>query len=66
MSEYKQPDITLLGDEHVARYRETDGEVGFEWNGAPYRSLTAVAKAVTGTHWNGKLFFGISQRRKRG
>ena len=32
---------------------------GFEYQGTVYRSLTAVAKAVTGQHWNGMLFFGL-------
>ncbi|KAA5541965.1 DUF2924 domain-containing protein [Roseiconus nitratireducens] len=32
---------------------------GFEWEGERYRSLTAVAKAVTGKHWNGFHFFGL-------
>lgn len=32
---------------------------GFEWSGEVYRSLTAVARAVTGSHWNGHLFFGL-------
>jgi hypothetical protein len=32
---------------------------GFEWDGTVYRSLSAVAKAVTGSHWNGHLFFGL-------
>lgn len=36
----------------------------FEYGGAIYGSLSAVAKAVTGSHWNGNLFFGISGRRK--
>ncbi len=36
-------------------------EQGFEHNGTVYRSLTAVAKAVTGCHWNGYLFFGIAK-----
>src|SRR5262245_7401631 len=31
---------------------------GFEFEGEVYRSLSAIAKAVTGTHWNGWLFFG--------
>jgi hypothetical protein len=31
----------------------------FEYNGDVYRSLTAVATAITGTHWNGKKFFGV-------
>jgi len=33
---------------------------GFDYEGHVYRSLTAVAEAVTGTHWNGLAFFGLS------
>ena len=40
-------------------------EGGFEYDGVVYKSLSAVAKAVTGSHWNGRLFFGLTQRRKR-
>lgn len=32
---------------------------GFDYEGTIYRSLSAVAQAVTGAHWNGYLFFGI-------
>ena len=32
---------------------------GFDYQGTVYRSLTAVAKAVTGQHWNGTLFFRL-------
>ncbi len=32
-------------------------EKGFEYEGQQYRTLSAVAKAVTGDHWNGYLFF---------
>ena len=31
---YMPPDTSLVGDEHVRRYEESDGEVGHEWNGA--------------------------------
>ena len=31
----------------------------FEYEGGKYRSLSAVAKAVTGSHWNGYLFFNV-------
>lgn len=31
----------------------------FEYNDKVYRSLSAVANAITGRHWNGKLFFGV-------
>ena len=34
-------------------------EKGFEYNNKQYKSLTAVAKEVTGAHWNGYLFFGL-------
>jgi Protein of unknown function (DUF2924) len=32
---------------------------GFAWNGATYRSLSQIAKAMTGTSWNGHRFFGL-------
>ena len=38
-------DLSLFGDEHVRRYRETDGEVGFLWNGAPCLVLTTTRKS---------------------
>ena len=34
---------------------------GFEYQGATYRSLSAIAKAITGTQWNGKTFFGLNK-----
>ena len=36
---------------------------GYEWQGRPYRSLSAVARAITGTRWNGWIFFGLQNRR---
>lgn len=32
---------------------------GFEYEGEVYRSLSAIAKVITGNHWNGWLFFGL-------
>ena len=34
---------------------------GFEWNGRTYKSLSAVANAITGTNWNGFAFFGLKR-----
>ena len=31
----------------------------FEFEGEMYRSLSAIADKITGTHWNGKKFFGV-------
>jgi len=38
---------------------------GFEFEGDVYRSLSAVAKAVTGSHWSGNYFFGWKSGRRR-
>jgi hypothetical protein len=34
-------------------------DMGFAWNGGTYRSLSQIAKAMTGTNWNGHRFFGL-------
>jgi len=38
---------------------------GFDHEGTIYRSLSAVAQAVTGAHWNGYLFFGLQPPKDR-
>lgn len=40
----RPPDISLHGDEHVRRYIETDGEVGYIYNGAPILLLSYVGR----------------------
>lgn len=35
------------------------GDGTFEFNGKGYKSLSAIAREITGTRWNGKLFFGV-------
>jgi hypothetical protein len=35
---------------------------GFEWRGSRYRSLSEVARSITGTRWNGLIFFGVKPR----
>ena len=37
-------DISLIGDEHVRRYLETDGEVGYDWNGTTALLLTTKGR----------------------
>ena len=39
-------------------------EGGFAWEGRSYRSLSEIAKAITGTQWNGPRFFGLRQKRQ--
>lgn len=35
------------------------GDGTFEYDGTVYQSLSAIAREITGTRWNGKLFFGV-------
>jgi Protein of unknown function (DUF2924) len=43
------------GIEHVVSVREHD----FEYNGRPFKSLSAVAREIAGSRWNGWTFFGL-------
>jgi hypothetical protein len=47
------------GVEHCVTVRDDD----FEYQGRPYKSLSAVARAIAGTRWNGLVFFGLKNRR---
>ena len=48
------------GVEHCVTVREQD----FEYQGRPYKSLSAIARAITGTQWNGLAFFGLKSGRR--
>src|SRR5271168_3385048 len=41
-------------------------EEGFAWNGRTFGSLSQIAKAMTGTNWNGHRFFGLRQGKSGG
>jgi hypothetical protein len=47
------------GIDHCVTVRTDD----FEYQGRPYKSLSAVARAITGTRWNGWVFFGLKNQR---
>jgi len=54
------------GTQMIRQWQNTSHTVtafvdGFEWNGRTYKSLSAVANAITGTNWNGFAFFGIKR-----
>jgi hypothetical protein len=54
-------------------FREWHGEThevlvldkGFAWRGKTYPSLSAIARAITGAHWNGWAFFGLKRRHSK-
>jgi hypothetical protein len=46
------------GHTHTVLARED----GFEYEGQHYRSLTVIAERITGAHWSGPRFFGLTKR----
>ncbi len=60
------PPGTVLERQHDGRkVRVTVLEDGFEYEGRTYSSLSPIAREVTGTIWNGLLFFGLVRRGER-
>jgi hypothetical protein len=64
-SAHKPPAISLkAGTRLIREWRGATHTVlvqaqGFEWNGHRYRSLTIIARKITGAHWSGPRFFGL-------
>jgi hypothetical protein len=54
----------LTREWHGKRLEAKVVEGGFEHEGVVYKTLSEAAKAITGAHWNGRLFFGLTERKK--
>jgi Protein of unknown function (DUF2924) len=55
-----------VGTQLIREWRGVEQRVtvladGFEWGGRRYKSLSAVARAISGTRWNGWAFFGMKR-----
>ena len=57
------PGTRLLREYAGVEHAVTVLHDGFEWEGRPYKSLSAIARAITGTRWNGWTFFGLKTAR---
>ena len=57
-----KPGCQLLREHHGIDHRVNVVDGGFEWRGKTYLSLSSVAKAITGTNWNGHRFFGLKAK----
>ena len=56
-----RPGTLLVREWDGVLHRVTTLDDGFAWNGTSYRSLSEVARAITGTRWNGPRFFGLRE-----
>ena len=64
--ERKSNETILPGTRLVRVWNDQRYEVivladGYEFDGRTFRSLSAVAREITGTRWNGKVFFGLKK-----
>jgi hypothetical protein len=58
-----KPGTKLVREWHGHAHMVSVLDDGFEYQGEHYASLTRIARRITGVHWSGPLFFGISKRR---
>jgi hypothetical protein len=54
-----KPGTVLVRDYHGQRHTVTVAPDGFDWQGTTYPSLSAIARAITGTAWSGPRFFAL-------
>jgi hypothetical protein len=59
------PGTRLVRDWHGVGHTVTVVADGFEYDGRHWKSLTSIARTITGTHWNGPLFFGLAERKTK-
>jgi len=58
-----KPGARLLREWHGTTHEVIVTENGYVWEGHTYKSLSAVAQAISGVKWNGPRFFGIAKER---
>lgn len=61
-----RPGTVLVREQQGAMHRVTVTADGYVWRETTYRSLSAVARAITGVSWNGRRFFGLKEDAKAG
>jgi Protein of unknown function (DUF2924) len=59
-----RPGTVLMREHRGVRHTVTVASDGFIWQDKSFSSLSAVARAITGTSWNGRRFFGLRAERK--
>ncbi|HSZ12076.1 MAG TPA: DUF2924 domain-containing protein, partial [Rhizomicrobium sp.] len=59
-----RPGTLLVREYKDEMHRVTVLVEGYSWRGKTYPTLSAVARAITGTNWNGYVFFGLRNEGK--
>ena len=60
-----KPGSVLVREHDGVQHRVMVLSEGYAWGGKTFASLSAVAKAITGTNWNGQRFFGLDKGRMK-
>ncbi len=68
-NQISDPRNPVLGTKLIREWDRVEHTVtvlkdGFDWQGRKFKSLSAVARAITGTRWNGYRFFGLRERKR--
>ena len=63
----RKGDRPIVGTRLIREWKGVEHAVtvladGYEYQGRRYKSLSAIARAITGTRWNGPAFFGLARR----
>jgi hypothetical protein len=58
-----KPGSVLVREHQGVQHRVMVLDEGYAWQGRTFMSLSAAAKAITGTSWNGNTFFGLSEKK---
>jgi len=74
LAQYRSPAPRTAVKPGTRLVREWNGEThtvlvhsdGVEWHGKRYRSLSVVARQITGAHWSGPRFFGLTSKKGKG
>lgn len=59
-----RPGSVLVREHGNVLHRVMVLETGYAWNGREFASLSAAARAITGTNWNSRRFFGLDKKTK--
>ena len=60
-----QTGVKLMREWHGRTHLVIVTDTGFDYAGSSYKSLTQIAKLITGAHWSGPRFFGLTTQTAR-